>query len=400
MTLSGALGAALVFGLITHHLKISPIAGYILAGVLVGPHTPGFNANPEIAHSLAEVGIILLMFGVGLRFHFSELLKAQKLVFPSAVLQIVVATTLGWVVASHWGWNREAAIVFGLSISVASTVVLTRVLSDSGQLVTPIGRASFGWLVVEDVFTVIALILLPVLFGPAAVPSVSSIAFNVWSVAVKLAGLALFTLLIGFYVIPWILHLISRTRSRELFTLAILCTALGIAVGCSIFFDVSMALGAFLAGLIVGRSSFAGAAANEALPMRDAFAVLFFVSIGMLFDPAMCLIYWKEILMTLALILVGKPLTAFLLMVITRKPALLALSVAAAISQIGEFSFILATAAYTLGVLPPAAMQIIIAASVLSIVINPMIYNSIPKAKLWMHGQPWLRKVILIDEKS
>jgi len=369
-----------------------------LAGVLVGPHTPGINANPEIAHSLAEVGIILLMFGVGLRFHFRELAKAQKMVLPAAVLQICVATTLGWVVASHWGWSMEAGILFGMSISVASTVVLTRVLSDSGQLVTPIGRAAFGWLVVEDIFTVIALVLLPVLFGPAATHEVSTIAFNIWYVAVKIAGLALFTLLIGFYVIPWILKLISRTHSRELFTLAILCTALGIAVGCSIFFDVSMALGAFLAGLIVGRSEFAGAAANEALPMRDAFAVLFFVSVGMLFDPMMLLDHWQKILMVLAIILVGKPLTAFLLLVITRKPTLVALSIAAAISQVGEFSFILASAGLALGVLPTDAMQIIVAASALSIIINPMIYNLIPKANLWLDGQPWLKKVVLIKE--
>ena len=281
LTLTGGLATALVLGYLTHRLGLSPIVGYLVGGIVIGPHTPGFVANQALAEQLAEVGVILLMFGVGLQFHLTELLAVRRVALPGAVGQICVATGLGTVVALVFGWDWGAGIVFGLALSVASTVVLLRVLADHRALHTPTGHIAVGWLVVEDLCTVLVLVLLPAVFGGSSA-GLGPLLLALGVAALKLTVLVGFTLLVGGRLIPWLLERVATTRSRELFTLTILVLALGIAVGSAMLFGVSMALGAFLAGMVVGRSDFSLRAASEALPMRDAFAVLFFVSVGML----------------------------------------------------------------------------------------------------------------------
>lgn len=377
LTLTGGFIAALALGYVTHRIGLSPIVGYLLAGIILGPHTPGFVASAAMAEQLAEIGVILLMFGVGLQFHFQELLAVKRIAVPGAVVQSLVATAFAAVVM-HWlGWTWPAGIVFGLAISVASTVVLTRVLADYGDLHTPTGHISIGWLVMEDLFTVFVLVLLPAIFGAEAVGG-SGIAAAVGWASVKILALVAFTFLVGGWVIPRLLTNIAKTGSRELFTLAVLAIALGIAVGSAKLFGVSMALGAFLAGMVVGRSEFSVRAATEALPMRDAFAVLFFVSVGMLFD-------WRSILdapgfvfATMVVILIGKPAAAMLIVLLMRYPLRVALSVSVVLAQIGEFSFILATMGRQLNILPENASNILVAAAILSITLNPLTYRFIP----------------------
>ncbi|HIV66796.1 MAG TPA: cation:proton antiporter, partial [Candidatus Mailhella excrementigallinarum] len=282
-TLAGGLSAALVLGFITQKLRLSPLVGYLLAGIAVGPHSPGFVADASTASQYAEIGIILLMFGVGLHFHLKDLLAVQAVALPGAIVQIAVSTLLGAAMALPFGWNWQAGAVFGMAVSVASTVVLTRVLTDNRALHTPTGHVALGWLVVEDLFTILALVLLPALLDGTRGDS------SLWSalgvITLKLAALVAFTLVVGQKLIPWLLGFVARTGTRDLFTLAVLALALGIAVGSAEFFGASMALGAFLAGMVVGQSDFSARAASEALPLRDAFAVLFFVSVGMLLDP-------------------------------------------------------------------------------------------------------------------
>ena len=284
VTLTGCLAAALVCGYITLRLGLSPIVGYLLAGVVVGPTTPGFVADRHLAEQFAEVGVILLMFGVGLQFHVEELLAVRKVALPGALGQSLVATGLGTLLGVACGWGWSAGIVFGLAISVASTVVLMRVLEDHGDLHTPTGHLAVGWLVVEDLFTVLVLVLLPALFGRGGAGA-GQAAVSVGLAVVKVGAMVLLTFLLGERLFPRILDRVARTRSRELFVLTVLVLALGVAVGSAKLFGVSMALGAFLAGMVVGRSEFSLRAATEALPMRDAFAVLFFVSVGILFNP-------------------------------------------------------------------------------------------------------------------
>ncbi|MDZ4688021.1 MAG: cation:proton antiporter, partial [Planctomycetaceae bacterium] len=284
LTLTGGLTGALVLGYITHRLGLSPLVGYLLAGIAVGPSTPGFVANRELADQLAEIGVILLMFGVGLHFHFDQLLAVRRIAIPGAVGQSVLATLLGCLVAWAFGWGWSAGLVFGLAISVASTVVLLRVLVDNNDLQTPTGHIAVGWLIVEDLFTVLVLVLLPVLF-PGDAAEGGNVAIALLLSLAKIGLLIVFIVFAGGRLLPWLLGHVAATRSRELFTLTVLVVALGMAVSAAKLFGVSMALGAFLAGMVVGRSDFAARAASEALPMRDAFAVLFFVSVGMLFDP-------------------------------------------------------------------------------------------------------------------
>jgi len=374
LTLTGGFIAALALGYATHRIGLSPIVGYLLAGIAVSPHTPGFVASTEMAEQLAEIGVILLMFGVGLQFHFKELLAVKRIAVPGAVVQSLAATALAAVIMHALGWSWPAGIVFGLAISVASTVVLTRVLADHGDLHTPTGHISIGWLVMEDLFTVFVLVLLPALFGPAAGAGGGVAAAVGWA-SVKIVALVVFAFVVGGWAIPRLLTGIARTGSRELFTLAVLAVALGIAVASAKLFGVSMALGAFLAGMIVGRSDFSVRAATEALPMRDAFAVLFFVSVGMLFD-------WRSlfespglVLATLGVILIGKPLSAFLIVALMRYPLRVALAVSVVLAQIGEFSFILATMGRQLEILPGNAANILVAAAILSITLNPLTYR-------------------------
>ncbi len=391
LTLTGGLAAALVLGYITHLLRLSPIVGYLLAGVLVGPHTPGFTANRHLAEQLAEIGVVLLMFGVGLHFHWRELLAVRKIAVPGALVQSLVATVLGAILGRLMGWSWSGGIVFGLAISVASTVVLTRVLADNRDLHTPTGHIAIGWLVVEDLFTVLVLVLLPVVFGAKEV-LLAELSFALLLALLKIVVLISFTIFVGGKVIPWLLERIASTRSRELFTLSILVLALGIAVGSAKLFGVSMALGAFLAGMVVGRSDFSLRAAADALPMRDAFAVLFFVSIGMLFDPSRLFQNPGLIAATIAIILIGKPLAAIAIVLILRYPLGTAISVGVALAQIGEFSFILGTIAKDLGILNAAALNALIAAAIVSMTINPLLYRQIGWLESLMLRQPRLRR--------
>ena len=318
LALAGGLGAALVFGYLTHRLGLSPIVGYLLAGVVIGPHTPGFIADPEIAEQLAEVGVILLMFGVGLQFHAEELLAVKRVAIPGAAAGISVATLLGATAATLFGWNWTSSLVFGLTLSVASTVVLVRVLSETKELHASSGHIAIGWLVVEDLLTVVMLVLLPTLVGTTA--TATGVLGNVALALGKVGLLVAFVVVAGMRAIPKLLDLVAATRSRELFTLTVLVLALGIAVGSSLLFGVSMALGAFVAGMAVGRSDYSLRAGTDALPMRDAFAVLFFVSIGMLLDPLELLSAPWLALAALAIVVIAKPFVAALVVALMRLP--------------------------------------------------------------------------------
>jgi K+:H+ antiporter len=382
VTLTGGLAAALAAGYLTHRLGLSPIVGYLFAGLLVGPYTPGFVADRHLAEQLAEVGVILLMFGVGLQFHIEELLAVRKIAIPGALVQSGLATVLGAWVGHSAGWSWEASVVFGIALSVASTVVLVRVLTDNRDLHTPTGHIAIGWLVVEDILTVLVLVLMPAVFSPGS--NDGPIWITVVLALVKIGVLVVFTIAAGGRAIPWLLTHVASTRSRELFTLTVLVVALGIAVASAKLFGVSMALGAFLAGMVVGRSDFSVRAASEAMPMRDAFAVLFFVSVGMLVDPAQLAQQPMLVLLTLAVILLGKPLAALAIAWLFRYPLKVGLSVAVALAQIGEFSFIVATLGNGLGVLAAEATQVLVAAAIISITLNPLLYRSVDGVSSWV----------------
>jgi CPA2 family monovalent cation:H+ antiporter-2 len=388
LTLTGGLVGALILGYLTQRLGLSPIVGYLLAGTLVGPHTPGFVADSGLAAELAEVGVILLMFGVGLQFHVEELLAVRWVAVPGAVAQSTVATILGAMLARAIGWDWSAGLIFGMALAVASTVVLVRVLSDNNDLHTQAGHIAVGWLVVEDLFTVVALVMLPALFRPAA--SDTSLVAALGITALKVTALVAFTALVGTRVIPRVLDYVADTRSRELFTLTVLVIALGIAVGSALIFSVSMALGAFLAGLVVGRSDYSLRAASDALPMRDAFAVLFFVSVGMLLDPGSLMDSPLLVIGALAIVLIGKPLVAFLFVWVLKYPFKAALTAAIALAQIGEFSFILTSMGRDLGVLTTDATNVVVATAIASIVVNPIAYRTIRPIERWVIARPRL----------
>jgi CPA2 family monovalent cation:H+ antiporter-2 len=394
LRLTGALGFALVLGFVTQKLKLSPIVGYLIAGVIVGPFTPGFVADPEIATQGADIGVILLMFGVGIHFHLKDLLAVRTVAIPGAIVQIAIATVLGAVATNMFlGWSWNAGVVFGVAVSVASTVVLTRVLADNKVLHTPIGHIAVGWLIVEDLFTVVVLVLLPAFAGAnSGEASEGTVWLTLGLALLKLAGLIVFTFAIGRKLIPLALGYVARTGSRELFTLTVLVVAMGIAVGSAKVFGASMALGAFLAGMIVGQSDYSARAASDALPMRDAFSVLFFVSVGMLFDPAVVIREWGLILLTLGIILLGKPLAALFVVLALKRPLRVALSIAVALAQIGEFSFILAVLATDLTILPSTAMNALVVGSVISITLNPLLYRAIDPLVHWLEN----RKVVPI----
>ncbi|MDB5311563.1 MAG: sodium:proton exchanger [Gemmataceae bacterium] len=394
LTLAGGLAAALALGYATHRLGLSPIVGYLLAGVAVGPHTPGFVADRHTAEQLAEVGVILLMFGVGLPFRVEELLAVRRIALPGAAAQCAAATALGAGVALGFGWGGPAAVVFGLSVSVASAVVLTRVLADHHALHTPAGHVAVGWLVVQDLFAVLVLVLLPAVFGAGAVgpgrlPLVLGLA------AVKIGVLVAGVLVVGGRVVPWLLRHAAATGSRELFTLTVLVVALGVAVGSAELFGASMALGAFLAGMVVGRSDFSVRAATEALPMRDAFAVLFFVSVGMLLDPAFLLRAPGRVAATAGVVLVGTPVVALGVVLARGYPPRVALPVALSLAQVGEFSFILAAAGAGLGVLPDEATQILVAVAIGTISLNPLVYRLAAPVESWAARRPRLWRLLI-----
>jgi len=392
LTLAGGLAAALVFGYLTQRAGLSPIVGYLLAGVAVGPNTPGFVADVGLAEQLAEVGVILLMFGVGLQFHVEELLAVRRVAVPGAVAQSALATLLGATLVQSFGWGWASGIVFGIALSVASTVVLIRVLADNNELHTQAGHIAVGWLVVEDLFTVLALVVLPILFGQEQ--SDRGLGTALLLTGAKVAALVAFTAIVGARLIPRALDHVAGLHSRELFTLTVLVIALGIAVGSAVVFDVSMALGAFLAGLVVGRSDYSLRAASEALPLRDAFAVLFFVSVGMLLNPGTLLENPPLALGTLGVVMVGKPLAAFLITWVLRYPLATSLSVAVALAQIGEFSFMLSRVGTDLGLLTSEASNVIVAVAIFTIVLNPILYRATKPVDRWTLAYPWLRKVL------
>ena len=391
LTLTGGLAGALFFGYITQRIGLSPIVGYLLAGALLGPNTPGLAVDASIAQQLAEVGVILLMFGVGLQFHIEELLAVRGIAVPGAIAMGVVATAFGTLLGVSMGWSSTSGIVFGLALSVASTVVVIRVLSDHNVLHTTAGHIAVGWLVVEDVFTVVALVLLPAIFSADQPQSIGmAIAFT----ALKVFALVAFTAIVGARLIPKLLDRIATTKSRELFTLSVLVIALGIAVGAATVFGVSMALGAFLAGMVVGRSDYSLRAASDALPMRDAFAVLFFVSVGMLLDVEALVDTPWLLAGALAVVLVANPLVAFAVMWLSRQSFRMSLLVAVALGQIGEFSFILSTIGRELGLLTIEATNVVVAASITSIIANPVLYSTIEPIARWVSRRPGLCRVL------
>ena len=382
LTLAGGLGAALVFGFATQRAGLSPIVGYLIAGLLVGPYTPGFVADRHLAEQLAEVGIILLMFGVGLQFHIEELVAVWRVAVPGALAQSIVATGLGMAVAHSFGWTSGAGLVFGIGLSVASTVVLIRVLSDNRDLHTRAGHIAVGWLVVEDLLTVLVLVMMPAIFGETAAGS--NLTASLAIALVKVVALTILVLVGGRRVVPWLLTKIATTRSRELFTLSVLALALGISVASAQLFGVSMALGAFLAGLVVGRSEFSVRAASEALPMRDAFAVLFFVSVGMLLDPTFVVTQPLLILSALAVVLIGKPLVALVIVSAWGYPIGVGLRIAVALAQIGEFSFIVAALGAQLGLVTDELRNTLVATAIVSIAVNPLLYRAVAPIERWV----------------
>jgi CPA2 family monovalent cation:H+ antiporter-2 len=377
---------AFALGAVANRVRISPIVGYLLAGVLVGPHTPGFVADQALAGELAEIGVILLMFGVGLHFSLKDLLSVRAIAIPGAIGQMTVATALGLGLGLALGWSIGAGIVFGLALSVASTVVLLRALQERHLLDSERGRIAVGWLVVEDLAMVLTLVLLPALAGalssegapaaaaPFAIPGVPVIVISLAVTVAKIAAFVALMLVVGRRVIPWLLHRIVHTGNRELFRLSVLAISLGVAYGCALLFDVSFALGAFFAGMILGESELSQQAADETLPLRDAFAVLFFVSVGMLFDPMILVREPLPVLAALAIVMIGKSAAAFVIVLAFRRPKSTALTISVSLAQIGEFSFILATLGLSFKLLPEAARDLILASAILSIMANPALF--------------------------
>jgi len=387
-TLAVALGMALLFGLVAVQLKLPALVGYLLAGVLLGPFTPGYVADAKLAAELAEIGVMLLMFGVGLHFSVDDLLAVRHIAIPGAIAQIAAATALGYAVASLWGWAPGGALVFGLCLSVASTVVLLRALESSGTLRTRNGAIAVGWLVVEDLVMVLVLVLLPPLAGWLGGTPMSTEVIDPWvELGLTLTKVALFIglmLVLGRRLFPRLLVIIANTGSRELFTLCVIAAAVSIAFAAGKLFGVSFALGAFFAGMVLRESQFSHRAAEESLPLREAFAVLFFVSVGMLFDPRVLLDQPVKVLAVVGIIVVGKSLASVALVLAMRYPLNTALTVSASLAQIGEFSFILAGLGMSLGLLPPSGQSLILAGALISITINPLVFKAMAPLQAWL----------------
>ena len=397
--LAAGFGLAFLLGLLATRFRLPPLVGYLLAGVVIGPFTPGYVADAGLATQLAEIGVILLMFGVGLHFSIEDLFSVRKIAVPGAIAQIVVATVLGAIMAHWWGWSWGAGVVFGLSLSVASTVVLLRALEERGILDTSGGKIAVGWLIVEDLATVLALVLLPAMASALgvgetgatdSVASRPSIAMQLGLTLLKVGAFLALMYFVGRRTIPWLLTRVARTGSRELFTLAVLAVALGIAVGAASLFGVSFALGAFFAGVVIAESDLSYQAASDALPLQDAFAVLFFVSVGMLFDPTVLVRQPLHVLWVVLIVMIGKSLAAFAIMIAFRKPLRTALLISASLAQIGEFSFILAGLGITLGLLPAEANSLILAGALLTITLNPVAFSGIPVLERWLQKHPKL----------
>jgi len=388
-TVASGFGVALILGFIAERIKVPALVGYLLAGIVIGPATPGFVADVHIASQLSEIGIMLLMFGVGLHFSPDDLLAVRRIAVPGAVVQMGVATALGMLMASGWNWSFGNALIFGLSLSCASTVVLLKSLEARSLLQTMNGRIAVGWLVVQDLVAVLVLVLLPPLAGvlggsvghiAAAQPLWMTVGETLFQVAAFIALM----LIVGRRALPWLLWQVARTGSRELFTLAVIATAIGIAYGASALFSVSFALGAFFAGTVMRESEFSHRAAQESLPLRDAFSVLFFVSVGMQFEPSILADEPVRVLITVAIIIFGNAFAALLLVIVLRYPLNTALTIAASLGQIGEFSIILAGLGLSLGVLPLEGMNLVLAGVLISIALNPLLFAAIKPFRNWV----------------
>jgi monovalent cation:H+ antiporter-2, CPA2 family len=401
-TIAAGLGLALIMGFIAARLKLPVLVGYLIAGIIIGPATPGFVADVELSSQLAEIGVMLLMFGVGLHFSLEDLLAVRRIALPGAVAQITVATALGMFVSSLWGWSLAAGIVFGLALSVASTVVLLKALESRGVLDSVNGRIAIGWLLVEDLVTVLVLVLLPAMalwlggtVNAAAEPAGDR---SLWTtLALTIGQVSVFVVLmlvVGRRLFPWLLWQIARTGSRELFTLCIVAAAVGIAYGSAELFGVSFALGAFFAGMVMRESPLSYRAAEESLPLRDAFSVLFFVSVGMLFEPAVLISEPLHVVIVLAIIIFGKSLAALAIVLLFRYPLNTALTVSASLAQIGEFSFILANFGVSLGVLPAEGQSLILAGAIISIAVNPLLFKAIEPAQAWIRARSKLAQAL------
>lgn len=397
ITIAGAFGVAFVFGFLATKLKLPPLVGYLLAGIALGPHSPGFVADVEMASQLAEVGVILLMFGVGLHFSPGDLKKVRRVAIPGAVAQMTLGFALAMFTAMQWGWSAPAAVIFGLSLCVGSTVVVLRVLEDRGLLDSFDGHIAVGWLVVEDLVVVVALVLLPAVLGALGATGVAgsgagglALAKVVTITIVKVAAFIALMALVGRRAVPWLLTHVARTGSRELFTLAVLAVSLGVAVGAASLFGVSFALGAFVAGVVISESDLSYRAGADALPMQDAFAVIFFVSAGMLIDPRILLEQPLRVATTVGVILLGNTVAAALLLVWLRHPLGAALRLGASLGQIGEFSFILAGLGVSLGVLSEDGRSLILAAAMCTIVFNTPLYVLLDKLSDWLARYPRL----------
>ncbi|PJI39886.1 MAG: sodium:proton antiporter [Rhizobium sp.] len=387
-TIVGGLVLAFAFGYVAHRLKLPPLVGYLFAGILVGPHTPGFVADQHLAPELAEIGVILLMFGVGLHFSLKDLLSVRGVAVPGAVVQIGFATLLGWAMGWFMGWPMGGGLVFGLALSVASTVVLLKALQERRLVETERGKIAVGWLIVEDLAMVLALVLIPAFASngdaghadplATAVAGLLGIELNLgWVLALTLLKVGAFLglmLVVGRRLIPWMLHAIAHSGSRELFRLGVLAVALGVAFGSAQLFGVSLALGAFFAGMVLAESELSHRAAQESLPLRDAFAVLFFVSVGMLFDPNILIDSPLKVLAVVFIILIGKSLAAFVIVRAFGMPTGTALTISASLAQIGEFSFILAELGVGLNLLPEEGRDLILAGAIISIILNPLMF--------------------------
>jgi CPA2 family monovalent cation:H+ antiporter-2 len=404
-TFAAAFGLALLLGVVATLLRIPPIVGYLLAGIIIGPATPGFVADIDLASQLSEIGVMLMMFGVGLHFSLADLLAVRKIAVPGAVVQIAVATALGAGTALLWGWDLGTALVFGLALSVASTVVLLKALEARGVLNTVNGQIAVGWLIVEDLAVVLILVLLPALAGVLAVggatdPHGAAAAHHppIWSTLAwtfgKVAAFIAVVFLVGRKLLPRLLWLIARTGSRELFTLSVISAAVGIAYGASALFSVSFALGAFFAGMMMRESALSHRAAEESLPLRDAFSVLFFVSVGMLFDPRILLEEPLKLLVVVAIVMVGKTLAAIALILLFRYPLTTALTVGASLAQIGEFSFILAALGVSLGLMSTEGQSLILAGALVSISLNSAVFALIDPILRWVRARSSLARAL------
>ncbi|MES2662342.1 MAG: cation:proton antiporter [Pseudomonadota bacterium] len=394
--LAAGFGLALIFGFIAMRLGLPALVGYLFAGIIIGPATPGFVADIEIASQLAEIGVMLLMFGVGLHFSIKDLMAVRKIAVPGALVQMLVATALGTGVATLCDWPIGEALVFGVSLSVASTVVLLKALESRGELNTPNGRIAVGWLIVEDLAMILVLVLLPIfatsIGGIKTADSSANTVTTVLITLVRVIGFIAFMLIFGRRLFPWILWHVTKTGSRELFTLCVVTAAISIAYGSAVLFGVSFALGAFFAGMVLRESEYSHRAAEQTLPLQDTFSVLFFVSIGMLFDPSILIDQPTQVLATVAIIIFGKYIAALLLVITLRYPIKTALTVSASLAQIGEFSFILATLGMSLGLLSKEGQNLILAGALISIALNPIMFTFINPIQNWISKRPKIRR--------